>query len=578
MIGSNWRGVFRATISIGLVGLFCAGGLIARGGEPAPNGRINDFLSSGEFGPARAAAQQLAPQERDQWLVKISAAQWQAGARHGSLSTAYEIGGDLPRQQAFNQYQGPPVQKGAAGGGVQADFDSLIDLITTTVSPQSWDEVGGPGSIERFATGVYVDAKGLLKKLPADADMSLAEVRRTSARVSTSRDPLRPSALRRVSLTRLEREVQLLHAQGKSPDAAMQALAGITRIQYLFVYPETGDIVIAGPAGDWKRDWEGRLVDVEKGRPVLSLDDLVVTLRNAYGKEGVFGCSITPTQEGLAKARAVQQKWSAVGSLSPGQTQRWLEEVRAGVGKQDITVHGIDPRTRAARVIVEADYRMKLVGMGLEKSVAGVTSYLNSIDLKPGEAPPPMDVLRWWFVLNYDALSATEPRDAFELRGPGAKVLSENEMITERGERVHSGKSDALNSQFARGFSKQFELLAAKYPVYADLRNIFDLALVSAILKSGDLPGQVGWHLTHFGPQGDYQVPLGPTPAQVDSVVNHRLINGKHVVAGVSGGVEVDARSLVQPSAIKTDTYGLLKAARGPAAPRDLPRNAWWWD
>jgi hypothetical protein len=27
------------------------------------------------------------------------------------------------------------------------DYDSLIELITTTISPTSWDEVGGPGSI-----------------------------------------------------------------------------------------------------------------------------------------------------------------------------------------------------------------------------------------------------------------------------------------------------------------------------------------------------------------------------------------------------------------------------------------------
>src|SRR6185295_14732333 len=37
-----------------------------------------------------------------------------------------------------------------AGGGVQPDFDTLVDLITTTVKPQTWDEVGGPGSVSRF--------------------------------------------------------------------------------------------------------------------------------------------------------------------------------------------------------------------------------------------------------------------------------------------------------------------------------------------------------------------------------------------------------------------------------------------
>ena len=38
-------------------------------------------------------------------------------------------------------------------------------------------------------------------------------------------------------------------------------------------------------------------------------------------------------------------------------------------------------------------------------------------------------------------------------------------------------------------------------PVYAELRNIFDLSLVAAVVQEHDLPGQVGWHMTHFGPQ-----------------------------------------------------------------------------
>jgi tetratricopeptide (TPR) repeat protein len=40
--------------------------------------------------------------------------------------------------------------------GSQADFDSLIDLITSTIKPTSWDEVGGPGSIKPFATNMTV--------------------------------------------------------------------------------------------------------------------------------------------------------------------------------------------------------------------------------------------------------------------------------------------------------------------------------------------------------------------------------------------------------------------------------------
>ncbi|MBW3599018.1 MAG: general secretion pathway protein GspD [Planctomycetes bacterium] len=38
---------------------------------------------------------------------------------------------------------------GGLGGGSQPDFDSLIELITTTIAPESWDEVGGPGAIHQ---------------------------------------------------------------------------------------------------------------------------------------------------------------------------------------------------------------------------------------------------------------------------------------------------------------------------------------------------------------------------------------------------------------------------------------------
>ncbi len=39
-----------------------------------------------------------------------------------------------------------------------------MDLISTTVSPTTWDEVGGPGSMREYRTGVYVDAEGVVRK------------------------------------------------------------------------------------------------------------------------------------------------------------------------------------------------------------------------------------------------------------------------------------------------------------------------------------------------------------------------------------------------------------------------------
>jgi hypothetical protein len=547
---------------------------LARAADPAA--QLEAHLAAGEFGPALAAAQRVAdPKQRDPLLGQIAAAQARAGGTQASLATLGGIRSDLARKAALDQF--PRVTSRAAGGGVQADFDPLIELITATIAPTTWDEVGGPGSIDGFEGGVYVDSRGTLNKLATQLDRSLALVRDSAAVVGPSGDPRKRSTLRKVSLTRLEREVQLLAALGRQPDEAMQTLAGLQRVKYILLYPETGDIVLAGPAGDWRRNAEGRLVSAEGDQPLVMLDDLVVVLRNALTDDGRFGCSITPRRDNLQAAQAVNDRWSK-SPLKPGQRGKWLTEMRDALGLQDITVYGIDPRTRAARVLVEADYHMKLVGMGLEEGVLGVESYLDSIDARPGAPLPPMNVLRWWFTLNYDSLRATEERDAFELRGPGVKVLSENELLDERGERIHTGKSDELNSRFAQSFTKRFEALSAKYPVYADLRNIFDLALVAAVVRSHALSEQADWHLTHFGADGGYQPELGIAPKQVESIINHRVLSGNRIVAGVSGGVTVDARQLAAKSAVKTDDYGLLQTERRQSTPKSLAPRAWWWD
>lgn len=43
---------------------------------------------------------------------------------------------------------------GGMGGATMADFDTLINLITTTIKPETWEAIGGPGSIEGFPTNL----------------------------------------------------------------------------------------------------------------------------------------------------------------------------------------------------------------------------------------------------------------------------------------------------------------------------------------------------------------------------------------------------------------------------------------
>ncbi|MCA9248979.1 MAG: DUF1598 domain-containing protein, partial [Planctomycetales bacterium] len=270
-----------------------------------------------------------------------------------------------------------PGGPGGLGGGAQADFDSLIELITaTTIAPQTWDEVGGAGAVDGFEGGVYVDAAGLMRKLPQRPSAQLAALHEAAARRGTGHDWRVRSEFRKISLPRLERAVMREYAAGRPLDETFQLLAGLNRVTHILVYPETGDVVIAGPAGDYRFDNEGRTVSVDSGRPLVRLDDLVVTFRNALTDQSRFGCSITPRQQQLAATKTYLQE-TGKQPLKPGGRDRWLNGLRDTLGRQDITVYGIDPQTRAGRIMIEADYRMKLIGIGIEQPAVKINSYVD---------------------------------------------------------------------------------------------------------------------------------------------------------------------------------------------------------
>ncbi len=539
--------------------------------------RLESLLEAGEFGPALELALKAPDSQlRDDWLSKVALAQASDGARAASLTTASKIANDASRSSVYASLRKQSL--GARGGAAMADFDTLIELITSTVSPDSWDAVGGPGAIEPFPTGVLVESSGLMRRLEVESSSGLSDVRKAALRIGENTEARKASALRKVSLTRLEREAERLWADGKQPDPTMCALAGLRRVQFLLLFPETRDIVLAGPAGDWTTNAEGRLVSAADGTPVLQMDDLVVLLRNAMSEyEGRFDCAIVPREANLSDVQEFL-RGSANRSLKPGERDAWIAELRRRLGRQDIRFNGIDPRSRVARVLVEADYHMKLIGMGLKEGTLGVSSYLDSVEPGRDGSVPAMDVLRWWFTLNYDSIKATGDRDVFELRGPGVKVQSENELLAERGRRVHTGVSDEKNQKFAHDFTRHFQDLAVKYPVYAELRNVFDLAVAASLIRSQKLAERIDWKMPFFGRDGSYATHQEIAPLEVESIVNHRFLDGRRFIVGVSGGVVFDARSRVSPQAIETADHGQLEYERDYSRPRQESRGRWWWD
>jgi hypothetical protein len=250
---------------------------------------------------------------------------------------------------------------------------------TTEAMAQAGGGGGGGGGqttslVGQPIAGIDVDAKGVLKV--RQFDPRLAQQRLAAARAMNA-DVMRPSELRKVSLNRLEAAIKTHRESGQPLSDEMKALAGLTSVQYVFFYPETNDIVIAGTAEGFFADQTERLIGIQTGRPVVLLEDLVTALRAyAPGEKGasVISVSIDPTQEGLNQMN--QFLASVRGRVRPSDAQRLASGLKQNLGLQTVTFRGIPSSTHFARVLVEADYRMKLIGIGLEQLPVPVKSYV----------------------------------------------------------------------------------------------------------------------------------------------------------------------------------------------------------
>ena len=101
--------------------------------------------------------------------------------------------------------------------------------------------------------------------------------------------------MRCVSLRRLMDARTRVRLNGTGTPESMTHMAGLSRIQYLFI--DGDDIVIAGPVGGVD-SFQGWYRDRESGLNALRLDFFAASLASALNNQP-FGCTIDPTTQGL---------------------------------------------------------------------------------------------------------------------------------------------------------------------------------------------------------------------------------------------------------------------------------------
>ena len=447
---------------------------------------------------------------------------------------------------------------------------AAVGLLTQQVS----FAVAGGGA---QAAGVEIGPDGVLRtKVVPDPTGELTRTRIEQSRVRLGGELAHSSKLRKVSLNRLEAAVLARYEKGELETDDMKYLAGLTEIQYVFYYPETQDIVLAGPAEGFYEDVAGRVVGMESGKAVLQLQDLVVALRAfpASGqKSQVIGCSIDPTQEGLAK---MQKFIGFIGSnVDRTDTNRIANGLKENLGLQEVSVLGISPRTHFAQVMVEADYRMKMIGIGLENPEAKIDSYISKA--RPSDVARNA-LARWYFTPDYESVRVSEDRNALELVGSRVQLIGENERVTAEGVRLAQKASKNQASQiFCNSMTTQYDRLASVAPAFAQLRNCMDMAIVAAYIQNQDFYGQSGHFFDFFSDESEFPVESYEQPKQVETAVN-AVWKGNRLMTPIGGGVEINAAKAVSKDVVKVDENGSLAQAQKQLGGVDLADGQWWWD
>ncbi len=431
--------------------------------------------------------------------------------------------------------------------------------------------LSGFGS-QRSVGGVMIDASGVVRTATADEKQELAGMMRQNA-FAADGELDEAAELRMISLSGLQAAIAKCDHDGRPIPQDIEFLAGLQRVDYVFVDTDKHDIVIAGPAEPWKLLDDGSVVGTVSGSSTMRLADLVVAMRSVeMAREAGISCSIEPTPEGR---RRLQQMLSRV-KLSPGQNPMALEaSMKEAFGPQLIQLTGIPTDSRFARTMVAADFEMKRIAMGLAPSpVPRLTSYLEMAKNSrqaAGQNP------RWWMACDYDAMSRSEDGLAWKLAGRRVKTLTEQDLVSADGTAAASGKTEKLAQAWADNMTDSFSELSKSIPVFADLENVMDLTVVATLIVQERLASKADIDLSLLSQSSDgLELTSYAVPRSVDPQCS--FIHGRSGwVVTASGGVDINAFSIVQNQQTDPSVSDVRETSLATDS-TESATNRWWWN
>lgn len=405
----------------------------------------------------------------------------------------------------------------------------LFAVLNVFLTDHVFGQFAGGGLGAQAVGGISVDADGIVRTIEPQALESIAAQRKKILQENPPQIGQR-SDLQKVSLRRILEDVQRAVTDRELVSPEVLTLGGLEQIEYVFVDPDGHDLVLAGPSDEITVDENGIFVGATSGRPLLLLEDLVVALRSIdAARMGGMRCSIDPTPEGIARLQEVLS--STKRMPNPQKIFRSMEEA---LGPQQVTVGGVPADTHFAQVLVAADYRMKRIGMGLESSeIAELPSYLSMVEAAAGSTILP----RFWLEAQYSPIARDPDELGWKLTGGKMVCLTETDLLAREGMKRGSGRTDKNAARWCERMTAYYDDLASNKPVFRELMNCVDLAVVAALIDSRQLADRAGLDLSLLKDTSSVQLSRYEVPKQVPTVA-HGMKRGSRWILSASGGVQ----------------------------------------
>jgi hypothetical protein len=156
------------------------------------------------------------------------------------------------------------------------------------------------------------------------------------------------------------------------------------------------------------------------------------------------------------------------------------------------------------------------------------------------------------------------------------KLVGENEVVAAGGERRLTSTANRASDAFVTEFTRKYSALAARSPVYAQLRNLIDLAIAAAYVQQEDFYAKAKWPMEFFGSEQAFAVETYSVPKTVETAVN-AIWKGSRLVTPVGGGVTIHPTMALQSDNLLPDEKGQVDKLRQDTQLK-LAEGQWWWD